>query len=146
MGAAWEYGFRARRKRRPGMTREYTERMCPAPPHNHTADFAAERAQALATFDVSRETAARLDRFVALLLGWQQKINLIGPSTVSSLWSRHIGDSLQLLSLGPTGRAAPIWVDLGSGAGFPGLVIACALADVDGAQVHLIESNAKKVA
>ena len=115
----------------------------PRPP-DHGADLAGERAEVLAAFNVSRETAARLDWFVALLLRWQQKINLIGSSTVSSLWSRHIADSLQLLSLEPTGPKPPIWVDLGSGAGFPGLVIACALADVEGAQVHLIESNAKK--
>jgi 16S rRNA (guanine527-N7)-methyltransferase len=117
----------------------------PTPP-DHSADLAGERAEVLAAFDVSRETAARLDRFAALLLSWQKKINLIGASTVSSLWCRHIGDSLQLLSLVHTERHAAIWVDLGSGAGFPGLVIACALADVDGAQVHLIESNAKKAA
>jgi 16S rRNA (guanine527-N7)-methyltransferase len=117
----------------------------PTPP-DHSADLAGERAEVLAAFDVSRETAARLDRFAALLLSWQKKINLIGASTVSSLWCRHIGDSLQLLSLVHTERQAAIWVDLGSGAGFPGLVIACALADVEGAQVHLIESNAKKAA
>jgi 16S rRNA (guanine527-N7)-methyltransferase len=117
----------------------------PTPP-DHSADLAGERAEVLAAFDVSRETAARLDRFAALLLSWQKKINLIGASTVSSLWCRHIGDSLQLLSLVHTERHAAIWVDLGSGAGFPGLVIACALADVDGAQIHLIESNAKKAA
>jgi 16S rRNA (guanine527-N7)-methyltransferase len=117
----------------------------PQPP-DHSADLTADRDQVLAAFHVSRETVSRLDRFAALLLIWQKKINLIGPSTVSSLWSRHIGDSLQLLSLVHTGRTAAIWVDLGSGAGFPGLVIACALADVEGAQVHLIESNAKKAA
>jgi 16S rRNA (guanine527-N7)-methyltransferase len=103
-----------------------------------------DRAEVLAEFDVSRETAARLDRFVALLLDWQAKTNLIGPSTVASLWRRHIGDSLQLLPLAPA--SSRVWTDLGSGAGFPGLVIGCAIAGIGGARVHLIESNAKKAA
>jgi 16S rRNA (guanine527-N7)-methyltransferase len=103
-----------------------------------------ERAEVLAEFDVSRETAARLDRFVALLLNWQNKANLIGRSTISSLWRRHIGDSLQLLPL--AAARSRVWADLGSGAGFPGLVIGCALVGVEGPRVHLIESNAKKAA
>jgi len=92
---------------------------------------------------VSRETTDRLDRFVALLLGWQQRINLIAASTESTLWTRHIADSLQLLPLVPEAR---VWADFGSGAGFPGMVIACALAESPGAQVHLVESNANKCA
>ena len=92
----------------------------------------------------------RLDRFVALLLEWQRTTNLIAPSTIPRLWTRHIADSLQLLDLahGHThGREhGHIWVDLGSGAGFPGLIVACALADTPGALVHLVESNAKKAA
>jgi 16S rRNA (guanine527-N7)-methyltransferase len=67
---------------------------------------------------------------------------LIAPSTVPTLWTRHIADSLQLLDLAP---AAKIWVDLGTGGGFPGLVIACALQGTD-RLVHLVESNAKKAA
>ena len=74
---------------------------------------------------------------------WQRRINLVAPSTESKLWTRHIADSLQLLALA---RDARIWVDLGSGGGFPGLVIACALADRLGARVHLVESNTKKAA
>jgi len=104
-------------------------------------DLAADRARALALVPVSRETAARLDRFVALLLDWQRHTNLIASSTEAVLWTRHIADSLQLLDLAPE---AKIWVDLGSGAGFPGLVVACALADIAGAEVHLVESIAKK--
>lgn len=92
---------------------------------------------------VSRETAQRLDRFVELLLKWQRVSNLIADSSVDHLWTRHIADSLQLVALAPHART---WVDLGSGAGFPGLVLACALADTPDAVVHLIESNAKKVA
>jgi 16S rRNA (guanine527-N7)-methyltransferase len=103
----------------------------------------ADRARALTLTPVSRETAARLDRFVGVLLEWQQHTNLIAPSTEPKLWTRHIADSLQLLALAPEAR---IWVDLGSGAGFPGLVIACALADTPGAQVHLVESTLKKAA
>ncbi len=103
----------------------------------------ADRERALALTPVSRETSARLDRFIETLLDWQQRMNLIAPSTIPILWTRHIADSLQLLALAPTAR---VWADLGSGAGFPGLMIACALADTDGARVHLIESNGKKAA
>jgi 16S rRNA (guanine527-N7)-methyltransferase len=106
-------------------------------------DRAADRARALELTPVSRETAARLDRFVGLLLDWQQRMNLIAPSTEAHIWTRHVADSLQLLTLAPAARR---WVDLGSGAGFPGLAIACALADTPGAQVHLVESTAKKAA
>jgi 16S rRNA (guanine527-N7)-methyltransferase len=104
---------------------------------------AADREAALALVPVSRETIARLDRFVATLLTWQRRINLIAPSSVRSIWTRHVADSLQLLPLAP---AAKIWLDLGSGGGFPGLVIACALAEAPGARVHLVESNGKKIA
>jgi len=111
--------------------------------HRTAPDLAEDRALALALVPVSRETAARLDSLVELLLEWQTKINLIAPSTISTIWTRHIADSLQLLALAP---GAKRWVDLGSGAGFPGLVIACALAETKGAAVHLVESNAKKAA
>jgi 16S rRNA (guanine527-N7)-methyltransferase len=105
------------------------------------APLASDRARALALTPVSRETAARLDRFVELLLKWQTTTNLIGGSTIPNLWTRHIADSLQLLPLAPDAR---VWVDMGSGAGFPGLVLACALAEEPGAQVHLIESSTRK--
>lgn len=103
--------------------------------------LAADRTAALALTPVSRETAARLDRFIDLLQTWQAKTNLVSPATLPMLWSRHVSDSLQLLSLAP---AAKIWVDFGSGGGFPGMVLACALADIPGGQVHLIERNGKK--
>jgi 16S rRNA (guanine527-N7)-methyltransferase len=106
-------------------------------------DLAADRSRALALTPVSRETAARLDRFVELLLKWQALTHLIAPSTVPVLWTRHIADSLQLLALAPE---AKIWVDLGTGGGFPGLVLACALHGSDGRLVHLIESSTKKAA
>ena len=104
-------------------------------------ELAADRSRALALTPVSRETLERLERFVAVLLAWQQHTNLIAASTEPTLWTRHIADSLQLLRLAPQAR---IWVDLGSGGGFPGLVIACALADMPGAHVHLVESSTKK--
>jgi 16S rRNA (guanine527-N7)-methyltransferase len=107
-------------------------------------DLTADRAQALALTPVSRETAARLDRFVELLQRWQKTTNLIAPSTIPSIWTRHVADSLQLLALAP--NDARIWIDLGAGAGFPGLVIACVLGDMPGAHVHLVESNGKKAA
>jgi len=108
-----------------------------------SSDRADDRARALALTPVSRETLARLDHFVATLLAWQRRINLIAPSTEPKLWTRHIADSLQLLALAPEAKT---WVDLGSGGGFPGLAIASALADRPGARVHLVESNAKKAA
>lgn len=92
---------------------------------------------------VSRETRARLDVIVAQLMKWQPRINLVAPSTLHQVESRHLGDSLQLLAIAPDARR---WVDLGSGGGFPGLVVAAALADYSGASMVLIESNAKKCA
>jgi len=106
-------------------------------------DLAADRTRALALTPVSRETAARLDRFVALLLETQRHTNLVGSCALPELWTRHVADSLQLLALAPEAR---VWLDLGSGGGFPGLVIACALADEPGRAVHLVESNGKKAA
>jgi 16S rRNA (guanine527-N7)-methyltransferase len=105
--------------------------------------LAADKAAALALTPVSRETEARLDRYVELLREWQAKTNLVASSTLPNLWTRHIADSLQLLALAPS---AKVWVDLGSGGGFPGVVLACALAETPGATVHLVERNAKKAA
>jgi 16S rRNA (guanine527-N7)-methyltransferase len=109
-------------------------------------ELAADRAQAMALVNVSRETMVRLDRFADLLVRWNALTNLIGASTVPSLWTRHIADSLQLLDLAtellPDRPLA--WIDLGSGAGFPGIPIACALTGCPGAHVMLVESNRKK--
>jgi 16S rRNA (guanine527-N7)-methyltransferase len=121
----------------------------PRPPKFDASDpalhkaLAADRERALALVDVSRETLSRLERLVALLLDWQTRHNLIAPSTLSQIWTRHVADSAQLLSLAPNAKT---WADLGSGAGFPGLVIACALADTPDATVHLVESIGKKAA
>ena len=103
----------------------------------------SDKATALVLTPVSRETEVRLDAYVDLLVQWQAKTNLIASSTLPNLWTRHIADSLQLLTLAPS---AKIWVDLGSGGGFPGVVLACAMAGTPGALVHLVERNAKKAA
>src|SRR5882757_2823652 len=105
--------------------------------------LASDKAAALALTPVSRETEARLDRYVDLLVEWQAKTNLVAPSTLPNLWTRHISDSLQLLGLVPSAKT---WVDLGSGGGFPGVVLACALTETLGANVQLVERNAKKAA
>jgi 16S rRNA (guanine527-N7)-methyltransferase len=96
------------------------------------------------TFGVSRESLDRLKAYVALLLEWQDRINLIGPASLPEIWTRHVADSLQLLPL--IGRTPGRMVDLGSGAGFPGLVLSIALPGATGNSFDLIESNGKKVA
>jgi 16S rRNA (guanine527-N7)-methyltransferase len=87
---------------------------------------------------VSRETVERLQVYADLLVKWQAKINLVGPTTLPDLWRRHILDSAQLFGRLPAG---PV-LDLGSGAGFPGLV----LAIMGAGPVHLVESDARKCA
>ena len=101
----------------------------------------SDKAAALVLTPVSRETEIRLDCYVDLLVEWQAKTNLIAPSTLPQLWTRHIADSLQLLDLAPDAKH---WLDFGSGGGFPGVVLACALAERDGASIQLVERNAKK--
>jgi 16S rRNA (guanine527-N7)-methyltransferase len=106
-------------------------------------DLAENRAQALAITPVSRETADKLAMFVDEVVDVSRHTNLISRSSLPSIWTRHVADSLQLLPLAPDAKR---WVDLGSGGGFPGIVIACALADREGAEVHLVESTGKKAA
>lgn len=112
------------------------------------------RETVLRNFAVSRETATRLDGYVAALRNWSEVKNLIGPATVDAVWTRHIADSLQLMAFRrPTDRR---WLDLGSGGGLPGLVIGAVLADdpagpvgqdaVPDMAVDLVESNARKCA
>ena len=93
--------------------------------------------------DVSRETLDRLKLYAGLVGRWQKAQNLVAPSTLGDIWRRHIADSAQLAPLFP---AAQSWLDLGSGAGFPGLVIAICLADRKNFCLHLVESNSRKVA
>lgn len=94
-------------------------------------------------FHVSRETIERLEIHKRLLAEWSDRMNLVGPKELELYWSRHALDSAQLLPLAPDAKA---WIDLGSGAGFPGLVIACFMAERPGAFVHLVESTGKKCA
>ncbi|HKG99470.1 MAG TPA: 16S rRNA (guanine(527)-N(7))-methyltransferase RsmG [Bradyrhizobium sp.] len=117
--------------------------MTSPPKPERIEDAISDKTAALTLTPVSRETEARLERFLTLLREWQAKTNLVAPSTLPHLWTRHISDSLQLLTFAPAAKA---WVDLGSGAGFPGIVLACSLAEIPGAMVHLVERNAKKAA
>lgn len=91
--------------------------------------------------DVSHETLERLDRYVALLRKWQRAHNLVSPATLDHVWERHVFDSAQLVPLFPKARR---WMDLGSGAGLPGLIVAILLADTEGAHVQLVESDTAK--
>jgi 16S rRNA (guanine527-N7)-methyltransferase len=84
-----------------------------------------------------------LERFVELLRDWQRAHNLVARSTLSDIWTRHVADSLQLIDHAPEFRE---WVDLGSGAGFPGLVVAIACKAERGRRFTLVESNLKKAA
>lgn len=94
-------------------------------------------------FIVSRETLDRLAIYVELVRRWQKSQNLVSPTTLPTIWTRHVADSLQTLALIPQ---ALRWIDFGSGAGFPGLVTAIALTGRPAAMVHLVESNKGKAA
>jgi 16S rRNA (guanine527-N7)-methyltransferase len=94
-------------------------------------------------FQVSHETVEKLKLYESLLIRWQKAVNLVAPGTIPQLWQRHFADSAQVLALAPTAKT---WVDMGSGGGFPALVIAIMLANQRECQVHLIESNARKCA
>ena len=92
---------------------------------------------------VSRETLERLETFEAEFRRWSARINLAAPSTLDALWQRHILDSAQLFALKPQALA---WLDLGSGGGFPGAVLAILLIERPGGRIELVESNNKKAA
>jgi len=92
---------------------------------------------------VSRETRTSLEVYRALLAKWQARMNLIGPGTLDEFWQRHVADSLQILDLAPRARK---WIDLGSGAGFPGMVIAIAQSGHEGSRHILVEANSRKCA
>ena len=94
-------------------------------------------------FKVPRETIHRLTRYGELLTHWQARANLVAASTLPALWSRHFADSAQLRALAPNAR---LWLDLGSGAGFPGLVVAILETGRPDFRMHLVESNRKKCA
>ncbi len=93
------------------------------------------------TFDVPRETWEKLENFLALLAEEMQHQNLISKSTADHVWDRHIVDSAQLLLHAPKGEGEKIWMDLGTGAGFPGIVIAI-LGDY---KVQMVESRGRRV-
>ncbi len=96
-------------------------------------------------FNVSRETCERLEAYVALLTRWNARINLVAPTTIETAWTRHIADSTQLFDLAPA--SASSWIDLGSGAGLPGLPIAALAAEKSpGLHVTLVESDTRKAA
>ncbi len=93
--------------------------------------------------NVSRETYERLECFAALIRKWTAKINLIAPATVDHIWSRHIDDSAMIYGL--ANQSAKKWTDIGSGGGFPGIVVAIlAKGDSPKTQVTLIESDQRK--
>ncbi|MGO9486675.1 MAG: 16S rRNA (guanine(527)-N(7))-methyltransferase RsmG [Rhodomicrobium sp.] len=102
----------------------------------NAADFAC-------AFPVSHETVEKLQLYERLLVQWQKAVNLVAPATIPQLWQRHFADSAQLAGLAPHAKT---WVDLGSGGGFPALVIAIMLANQRECCVHLVESNARKCA
>jgi 16S rRNA (guanine527-N7)-methyltransferase len=93
--------------------------------------------------DVSRETFARLLAFEAIFRDWNSRMNLASASSLEHLWDRHILDSAQLAAIAPM---RGIWLDIGSGGGFPGIVLAILMEKQTGGHVHLVESIGKKVA
>lgn len=97
-----------------------------------------------AGFGVSRETVDRLVTYEAMLRRWQKTINLVAASTLPDIWHRHFADSAQLWSYRPP--EAKRWLDLGSGAGFPGLVLAIMAAEAGGTHHTLVESDSRKAA
>jgi 16S rRNA (guanine527-N7)-methyltransferase len=100
-----------------------------------------------AATDVSRETLDRLERYAALLEKWNRAINLVARASLADLWRRHMLDSAQLWPLLPPPQGRPRRIlDLGSGAGFPGLVLAIMAAADENAEVHLVEVDNKKAA
>lgn len=92
---------------------------------------------------VSRETFEHLLEYERTFLKWAGRINLAAPSTLTDVWSRHILDSAQLAAIAPSAKS---WLDVGSGGGFPGAVMAILLQDRAGARMELVESNRKKAA
>lgn len=102
-------------------------------------------ARGLAGLDVSRETLERLEIYELLLARWNPAINLVSKGTISEAWSRHFVDSAQTLSLAPL--EARTWLDVGSGGGFPGMVVAIIAADLrPGLAVTLVDSDLRKAA
>lgn len=101
-------------------------------------------------YNISRETRDKFETYAAMLRFWQKSKNLVSEKTLQNLWQRHFADCAQLIELAP--KESKVWLDLGSGAGLPGIVIALLLADpkyiLEGgaACIHLVESNSRKTA
>ncbi len=112
----------------------------PAVPVPSDAD-GLDAVRAILPLDTAMER--RFVAYVELVRKWQPVKNLVAPSTLPDIWRRHVADGAQALAALP---GAKRWLDLGSGAGFPGLVTAILLADVDGGAVTLVESNGRKAA
>jgi 16S rRNA (guanine527-N7)-methyltransferase len=85
------------------------------------------RQENLTSLSVSRETTAQLNEFVALVKKWNPVINLIAKGSISNIWSRHIEDSAQIIALA---KLSDYWIDIGSGGGFPGIVVAICLKEI----------------
>lgn len=105
--------------------------------------FGGDRDHALEIAPTLRPFVEELELYEGLLRKWQKSINLVAAGTLSHIWSRHFADSAQVLEAFPT---ITTWADLGSGAGFPGMVMAICLKPHPGAAVHLIESDQRKAA
>jgi 16S rRNA (guanine527-N7)-methyltransferase len=98
----------------------------------------------LEDLNVSRETLKRLETFEQVILKWNPKINLVSKSSLQQLWTRHIADSVQVFRCTDT---PDHWVDIGSGGGFPGLIIAILAAEeAPDMKITLIESDQRKSA
>lgn len=108
-----------------------------------TKDLGEDREAVARLGVIPGESLPAFDVYVDLLRRWQDVKNLVGPRTLDRVWMRHIADSAQLLPLVPTARK---WIDIGSGAGFPGMVLAILLRDRTDSEVHLVESNSRKCA
>ncbi len=102
-----------------------------------------DRRAAVARGAIPSPAEERLAVYVALLRKWQRTLNLVAPSTLGSVWMRHVLDSWQVADAAPGARR---WIDMGSGAGFPGLVLAIRLAETPDAHVDLVESDQRKAA
>ncbi|MDX2308388.1 MAG: 16S rRNA (guanine(527)-N(7))-methyltransferase RsmG [Hyphomicrobium sp.] len=103
-----------------------------------------DRGSFASAVEVSRETLDRLETYADLLNQWQRAVQLVAPSTLGNIWGRHFADSAQIFGLVPASAAR--WVDLGSGAGFPGLVAALMSMDRGGCRFALVESDTRKAA
>jgi 16S rRNA (guanine527-N7)-methyltransferase len=105
--------------------------------------LAAYRAAHPLLAELPEDTLRRLEIYAHLLEKWRRAVNLVGKSTLDDIWIRHFADCLQVSKAVPEARR---WLDLGSGAGFPGLVTAIKYAGEPATKVHLIESNQRKCA